>query len=564
MIEFPIASIYRDGGGTYNGISESSFASTNYESIGEFTAINADVKTKIHSGGTYILDGRETFGGDCYLDLFAYTQMIPRYMYGADCATPSKQTHSGVDYYFDFAASAVFPMESKFNFMLHRTEDGFAGVGTKSQYETEEGEPRSGLSSFADGLLVAELSCHSPKTEQFTDTGLGHFDNSEFRKTVKSVNFRQLLRFPYSWIYSLSKTHGELIDNFSRFPIANKLDLEGNHGEITSNGEASDMLISFQENAFGRLPIKDRAVLGSGNTSLVIGDADFMNRIDYVSTQYGNKNQFSLTGDGRTLFWVDATNGKVCSFNGGNFQLLSDVKGLHDYIETIAQDFYKQGDIHAGYDFKNQEAYFTFVAPYTNLSAHTKTFLSETGRSASNLTKVGTTLVYNNYLGVFTSFLTAVPNMWFNFGDNFYSDRANTETTALSADAVKNVYIYNEDIECNFFGTNYDSTIEIIVNDLSQLSKVFDNLVLSVNRTGHDRLSSVVMTTESDTQTLTLSSDTRAKYREDFYRMPMRAINDPNRLRGRWVSVKLIFDNASDKDVVLNTLETKYRISRRV
>ena len=91
--------------------------------------------------------------------------MIPRYMYGADCATPSKQTHSSVDYYYDFAASAVFPMESKFNFMLHRTEDGFAGVGTKSQYETEEGEARSGLSSFADGLLVAELSCHSPKTE---------------------------------------------------------------------------------------------------------------------------------------------------------------------------------------------------------------------------------------------------------------------------------------------------------------------------------------------------------------------------------------------------------------
>ena len=561
IITPPLVSLYRDGGGTYGGVDNNGLATSSYESIGEFTAVDEDVKAKILTSGSYIMDGRETWGGDCYLDIFDLAYLMPWYQYGADCGSPEKTTNSGNDYYWDFAQGIMFPIESKYNFMLHRTEQGFGGVGTKSQYETEEGENRGGVEKFNDGFRVSESSCHSPVTEQFTDSGLGHFDNSEYSHAVKPILYKQLVTFPYSWIWSTSKSHGETYDNFSRFPVANKLDLEGKHGQITSNGTIGDMLVSFQETAFGKLPVKDRAVLSSGDSSLIIGDASFMNRIDYASTNVGNKDQFSLTSSGSHLFWTDITNGKLYQFGGGGLVALNDAKGFHNYFEEILKTTYGTGaNIHSGYDHKNHEVYFSILASPGKISAAAISLINKTGIYHEANTVVGSTIIYNTHLKSFTSFISAIPKMWFSFGDNFYSTRQQTGVVS----SQEKVYIYNENDEGSFFETLNDSKINVIVNDIAQYSKVFDNIVMNINNDGYGLLKTINIATDDQTQTLNVLTDTRAKYREQFFRLPLRGLNQTQRVRGKWAELEFVFKNESDKEIVFTDLETKYRISRKI
>ena len=556
----PIVSIYREGGGTYSGVNKNSLAATSWEAMGEFTRMDSDLKAKILTSGDYILDGKETWGGDCYLDIFDMAYLIPWYQYGADCATPEKTTDSG-DRYDDFALGLVFPIESKYNFMLHRTEHGYAGVGTKPQIETEDGVNRSSAASFKDGLLVAASSCHSPITEQFTDSGLGHVDNSEFGYISKPILHRKLVTFPYSWAWSTSKTHGETYDNFTTVPVANKLDLEGKHGEITSSGTIGDMLVSFQETAFGKLPVKDRAVLPSGGTSLVIGNASFMDRIDYASTNVGNKNQFSLVSSGSHLFWTDITNSKLYQFGGGGLVSLNDAKGFHNYFEEILKSAYGTSpNIHSGYDHKNHEVYFSILLDPSKLSTAATSLISKTGVYSEEHTTIGATIIYNTHLKAFTSFISAIPNMWFSFGDNFYSTR---QQLAVASSQEK-VYIYNENTEGTFFDTLVDSKIDIVVNDISQYSKVFDNIVLNINNDGYGLLKTINISTDDQTQSINVLTDTRAKYREQFYRLPLRGVNESQRVRGKWTGIEFVFKNESDKEIVFTDLETKYRISNRV
>ena len=561
IISPPIVSIYRDGGGTYGGVNKNGLATSSYESIGEFTAINSDIKAKIRNGSNYILDGRETWGGDCYLDFFDLAYMMPYYQYGADCAAAQKTSSGGQDYYWDFALGITYPIESKYNFMLHRKENGFAGNGTKSHYETEEGENRGGVESFPDGYKVAELSCHSPITEQFTDSGLGHFDNSEYSHAVKPILYKQLVTFPYSWIWSTSKSHGETYDNFSRIPIANRLDLEGKHGEITSNGAIGDMLVSFQETAFGKLPVKDRAVLSSGDSSLIIGDAGFMDRIDYASTNVGNKNQFSLTSSGSHLFWTDITNGKLYQFGGGGLVALNDAKGFHNYFEEILKSTYGTGaNIHSGYDQKNHEVYFSLLVTASKINSEATSLISSTGIYHEAYSVIGSTIIYNTHLKSFTSCISAIPNMWFSFGDNFYSTR---QQLAVASSQEK-VYIYNENAEGSFFETLLDSKIKLIINDAAQYSKVFDNIVMNINSDGYGLLKTINISTDDQTQSLNVLTDTRAKYREQFYRLPVREIANSQRIRGKWMELEFVFKNESSKKLVFTDLETKYRISRKI
>jgi hypothetical protein len=150
--------------------------------------------------------------------------------------------------------------------------------------------------------------------------------------------------------------------------------------------------------------------------------------------------------------------------------------------------------------------------------------------------------------------------MWFSFGDNFYSTR---QQTAIASSQEK-VYIYNENTEGTFFDTLMDSKIDIVVNDISQYSKVFDNIVLNINNDGYGLLKTINISTDDQTQSINVLTDTRAKYREQFYRLPLRGLNQTQRVRGKWTGIEFVFKNESDKEIVFTDLETKYRISNRV
>ena len=233
----------------------------------------------------------------------------------------------------------------------------------------------------------------------------------------------------------------------------------------------------------------------------------------------------------------------------------------HNYFEEILKSTYGTGaNIHSGYDQKNHEVYFSLLVTASKINSEATSLISSTGIYNEAYSVIGSTIIYNTHLKSFTSFISAIPNMWFSFGDNFYSTR---QQLAVASSQEK-VYIYNENAEGSFFETLLDSKIKLIINDAAQYSKVFDNIVMNINSDGYGLLKTINISTDDQTQSLNVLTDTRAKYREQFYRLPVREIANSQRIRGKWMELEFVFKNESSKKLVFTDLETKYRISRKI
>ena len=133
---------------------------------------------------------------------------------------------------------------------------------------------------------------------------------------------------------------------------------------------------SVQEDAFGKLRIDERAVVADaeGSANIIIGNPNVMQGVDYVSTESGTQNQFSITNSDMVLYWVDAKRAKICRFAGQGVEFISDTKGIHSYIKDISKFYFESesrlkdkidkptagSGIHAMHDFNNGDTIFTF------------------------------------------------------------------------------------------------------------------------------------------------------------------------------------------------------------
>ena len=280
-----------------------------------------------------------------------------------------------------------------------------------------------------------------------------------------------------------------------------------------------------------------------------LGTGGVMDRIDYLSEEIGTSHQHSILQSETAIYWVDALKGKMCMFNGA-VSLLSDASGMLNFIENLSKNFINQGQIHGAYDYKNHDVIYTFTD--IDLVGAGEGSVGDGGYNTAK------TIVYNELIKGYTSFWTAYPSYWMKFGDTLYSEKGIVD----NALARNQVYRYSPTSTGSFFGSYKDSTIEVVLNEKASLSKVFDNLAMAVNPEGYALVNQIVLTTENGSQTLSFP-DTRTKYRELLYRLPLRNSSATGRVRGRWCKLKINFDNNSSKNVVLSLLESKYRLSSK-
>ena len=112
--------------------------------------------------------------------------------------------------------------------------------------------------------------------------------------------------------------------------------------------------------------INQQATLNSPETgNIVVGSNGTLTGALYISQDIGCQNQFSVFGGHNQTYWVDVNLGKIYRFTQNGLTPLSD-KGQHNKI-FVACRYYKQrdnpagiGGIHGVYDYKNNEALFTF------------------------------------------------------------------------------------------------------------------------------------------------------------------------------------------------------------
>ena len=391
-----IANYTRPNPNPYGGLTLSALETSVFIGTGHFQPINNETFDAQGMPAGLVFDEVQVFGGDCFLDYMSFLRIYPRYL--TDIDTEDKHA---------FSVGCVFPFEYEFNHTLREA------AGASAPTYDHIGPKYFGLpSAFNDGLYYGV----SQLVEQFDLNGILGFEEILLFFNPKPVNFLDNDSFPVRWRYTREKIYGDPVDNWRLFQVSDFRDLDGSFGAITSSLYLMNQIYSWQVGAFGRLRASDRALIESqqGGT-LSTGVGDKLDGVDYVSTEYGNQHQWGLFKSDNAAYWIDVNKRKLMRFGRDGKNPLSDLKGVHQFLEYELPLFEDQDSpangfgIHGVFDYGNNEALFTFVRDRSLTSPDAATDIVIRSRGGSGKAYVQGVVEHNQTARVFWDY-TSQPN----------------------------------------------------------------------------------------------------------------------------------------------------------
>lgn len=346
----------------YGGSNSASLDQTVFYGTGHFQPVNNPTFDNQGMPVDNVFNNIEVFGGDCYLDYFAFLRMYPNSQW-------DDAGGNGVN--DDYSDGRVFPFENEYNHTMR--EASGAGGSSKSltwsnvgarNWESLTLNPNP--NPYASGLYSRDNPSQSV-LEEFHINDVMNFEELLMFNSIKPFDFISNDKFPFRWRYTKEKVYGDPEDNWRNFQVNDFRDLNGVYGEITSSLYIFNQIYSWQSSAFGRLRASDRALIESqqGGT-LTTGIGDKLDGVDYTSTEFGNQHQWSLFKSDSAAYWVDVNMRKIMRFAQDGKVSLSDIKGHHNFLQKELATFESFDSpvigkgIHGTFDFSNNEAIFTF------------------------------------------------------------------------------------------------------------------------------------------------------------------------------------------------------------
>jgi len=381
------------------------------------------------------------------------------------------------------------------------------------------------------------------------------------------------------------KINGELVDNWSVFPIGDVWDADGQYGEINGIINHDSKMFFWQDRAFGILQVNPRVFIGDLNnpdvdSQIQLGFGNKLQRHDYISNTSGTRHQGSILNTKSGLFWMDTNLKKLMNFqntkDGSSMAPISDVKGLyayliknfkHDLIDKACWDVNPNGlsGISAIYDVLRDKIYYTVHNGLVN------------GIQSSF------TITYSNLTGTFVSFKSFVPKL-------YISDYTNVFTF----DDIQTIYVNEKGNYNEFYGVKQPSTIKYIVNDSPNETKVFDNLEIitqSVNENNpninnnDDTWKKIRVTNDyQNTDWIDLIVDNNIRRPERIWKLdiPRNRVlyttsNSPDimidisatrklfgeRMRDKYINIELQYNNPNSNLLKTSLITTEFRQSPR-
>lgn len=517
-----IANFRKPNDGYFSGTDENAIEKTIYISTGHFQPINeAVIADTQDADGNLVFNEVEVWGGDCYPSYFGFTRLLPQYR---DCETDG-------NCFLDYSVSMIVPLESNINYSL-RIGRTFAKNGV---------EPEN---TSCGSTNVSKKGIQEKQREDFNlNSVLQHEENIQFFNAKPStiVNRKEN---PMTIIYSETKYYGEPQDNYRKYLANNYFDLTGANGDVNKLFSQYSYIYFLQTKGFGRLYINQPATLNSPETgNIIVGSSGILTGALYISQDIGCQHQFSVIGGHNQTYWVDVNLGKIYRFSQNGLSPISE-KGQHNRIYQACK-YFKGKDNPAGfsgitgvYDYKNNEVIFSFHAP--NLQREDVPFLV-----------YNFTLVYGENTETFTTRFSEVPHFYFPLQGKYFSS---------FVDSPQDFYVHLLGNRGEYYGTYRDSTVDIVVNPTQDAQKIYDITQVNINAEGVAILSQVEISTDNQTFSLSLPTDTRARYRYGFLSFPARGLTQTDRTRGKWMKQKYTIVNTGDL-CRITMVENKFRIA---
>jgi hypothetical protein len=540
----------------YGGNTYSQRSSSEYISCSEFRPIKKN-------NGAALSDTILIFGGDVFCSIYDNQKeiknwgvngpSIPEYTGGSHAGAPdNKLSHT-----------IYFPATTRTNPELR------TGLHINKDLTIDDGTAASGYETYDYNQVYSsenDILTYFPKPDPFIEQDT--FDNRFYGSEIK--------------------INGELIDNWAIFKSSNYWDVEGSYGPINAMTILQDRMLFWQDRAFGILSINPRVLIQDQNsTSLQLGTGNVIQRHDYIATDIGSKHQWSICKSPYSVFFFDIINKRLYKYSTNQLEPLSDLKGMQSWfsnnlpgnIQTNDNPIYSYG-VSSTYDRRYNEAIFTFID----------------GTSLENKTRE--TISYNETInegrGGFSSFYDFNPDFYINDNRVIFSMNSSSNSTR------KDIYLHDKGLNyCTFYGTKYDSIIKFIVNTAPTYSKIFDNLewvtetdVFDASTDSNTNIKNNTWTTlrvyndyqNTDTQLLdplALVPNITRKERSWKLAVPRNRVlyttPSPNiftdlsptrkqfgeRIRDKYVTIDLTYDNLNDYRLVFHENKTIFRVSDR-
>ena len=455
------------------------------------------------------------YGGDTYLNIFDYNNCM--FSYNTD------------DYYNNKSnrlfLGAFIPCESSVNLALTHADSSI-----NRTYQAGDGYANHFVED--DIVTVGDLYTQNTPSYAYNDAYSAQPNAKKF--VAKSIYNIDNLLTDTRIISSELKTNNEVTDSWTKFKVANYLDVDTRFGPINDMKLFKNNLVFWQTDAFGTVAVNERSIITDNNPgALTLGVGGILDRYDYFTTMNGESpNQLRAnTQSDSTVYWYDSKRNEICGFNG-QLQTVSKLKGVQSYLNKN-KDLFKKDPI-AVYDKKYNEVLFTLGDK---------------------------TLAFNEQLGVFTSFYNYNPDYYAEFSDKLYLFKS------------LKLFKYNGGEQADLDSDKAKvSEIEFVVNKDYPQTKTFDNVEYGGDFTTDTNFDLILFTTKRQTSETLTSED--IDYREDTYKfaIPRNSLklneveqlankSYKDRMKGKYLICNYKYDCNGGNKFKVPYISTAYRYS---
>jgi len=174
----------------------------------------------------------------------------------------------------------------------------------------------------------------------------------------------------------------------------------------------------------------------------------------------------------------------------------------------------------------------------------------------SKITPFRATVVYSEYIQSFTQFHSFKPNFYISHNKFLITEQADVVS--------KQFFVHGKNLlHANYYGQNWKTSLRVTVSDNGEFAKIFDSVRLAVNKQGSEKLNNFIFSTEEQKRFYDVNQDGRVRFLEDNLRLPVRTETQPDRMRGRWLSMIFEFSNNTEYPIKIDNLINHYRLSNR-
>ena len=464
------------------------------------------------------MEGKQVqcWGGDIYLCIFDF-QCTVATQHANDLNTWGREKACHVAY---------IPVETVIN-LNYRTTDSFNTLSNGQLAENRiQVEPMTNQDWVQEEPLYGYNSVYSTTSGSKQYIPKGVYAEDDMMNNCRIM-------------CSEAKTNNEMLDSWTKFKVANYLDVDTKFGPITNLKSFKNKLYYWQSSAVGIASVNERSLITDGNmNALTLGTGGILTRFDYVTETNGSSiiNDKSIVTSDSCIYWYDFDKNVICQLTGGVVPLSKQLN-VQSYLNSLPSS--AKTNAVSFYDHKYNEVWFRIYDK---------------------------ALIYNERLNVFTSFYTHNPNWFFPFSDKLITIKDNNMYY------LHNIYDVNSDIQ-----EERIAKIQFVVNKEITNTKVFDNVVFSAdlldnNNTIPNIVKDVIFKTKTqETEPIDYSN---IEVREDNYRFAINRekVDDVNmsqlgsksylgRMRGKYLICDYTFDCNNNREFKIPYIKTTYRYS---